>query len=78
MSTTDGFWHKLTRDQALQLRENYRQGHSMARLTWDFKVSRTTVSEIVRGRVRPVLGLPNISRGPGRPRKRNGIDTLPS
>lgn len=69
MSVTDGFWHKLTQDEALALRQHYRNGLSMRRLAADFEVSRTTVSGIVRGRVRPVLGLPDISRGPGRPRK---------
>lgn len=74
MPISERWWHKLTQAEALALRMHYRNGHSMARLARDFEVSRTTVGLIIRGQVRPVLGLPNISRGRGRPRR---VDTLP-
>lgn len=69
MPTTDGYWHQLSQGQCLALRQRYRDGLSMDRLASMFGVSRATVGQIIGGRVRPVLDLPDISRGRGRPRK---------
>lgn len=70
MPTTDGYWHNLTRSQALALRESYRNGATMTRLSREYGISRSTVSQLVHGAIRPVLGLPAIPCRLGRPRKR--------
>lgn len=74
MPLIERYWCKLAQHEALALRMHYRNGLSMQRLASDFGVSRSTVGGIIRGQVRPVLGLPDISRGRGRPRK-VGLDT---
>lgn len=69
MNRTDRWWHVLSQDEALKARQLYRGGMTVSQLAADFGVATSTISGIIRGMVRPVLGLPNISRGRGRPPK---------
>jgi transposase len=69
VNRTDRWWHVLSQDDALWARQLYREGMTVSQLAAHFKVATSTISGIIRGRARPVLGLPNISRGRGRPPK---------
>jgi hypothetical protein len=57
----------ITRSQALAVRRDYEQGATLPALAGTYGMSMQTLSGIIQGRHQWTQGLPNISRGAGRP-----------
>lgn len=64
-----GIKTKFSFDEARMIRRHYAAGNTLKQLAADYGTCTATLSHIVRGTKHPVLGLTNISRGRGRPRK---------